>query len=103
MENILNIIFTIIIVCWILILIQSHRMFYIFRTKYPEIARKEIPDAFKIYANPGKFIFFFRKKNITLLRNDHTIWQIRKQILLLFFLSFGGLAVIVCISIFFFF
>mgnify|MGYP000015043568 CR=1 FL=1 len=62
MENLLNIIFIVIVLCWILILIQSHRMFYIFRTKYPEIARKNISDAFEVYANPEKFIFFLEKR-----------------------------------------
>jgi len=102
MENILDSIFIVIIICWLLLLIQSHRMFYTFKKKYPEIAKRKIPNAFTRYADPGKILFFFKKENLSLLQNDKKIWRLRQQTKILFFLSIGVPLLIVFLSIFVF-
>jgi len=60
--------------------IQGHRLFYIFRSKYPEIARKEIPYAFSQGRHPEKFFYFFRRKSYDLLKSDPSIWKVRQQV-----------------------
>ena len=82
-----------------IVFIQSHRIFYLFRNKYPEIAKKEINHAFKPYAHPDKIIFFFKKKNQDILRKDKKIWALKKQTQGFLILSFG---LIFCILIGFF-
>jgi len=101
-ENIIDSIFIVIIICWLLLLIQSHRMFYTFRKKYPEIVKKNISNAFSPYVDPEKILFFFKRKNISLLQNDKEIWRLRQQTKLLFFLSIGIPIIIAFLSIFFF-
>jgi len=88
-EDIVTIIFIIIIGCWVLTLMQSHRMFYTFRKKYPEIAKKKIPNAFTRYADPEKILFFFRKENLPLFQADKKIWRLRQHTKVLFALSVG--------------
>ena len=102
MENIITIIFVIIISCWVLTLIQSHRMFYAFRKKYPEIAKKKIPNAFTRYADPEKILFFFKRENLPLLQKDKKIWRLRQQTKILFTLSIGVPLLIAFLSIFVF-
>ena len=43
---------------WFACFIQSHRLFYKFRAKYPEIAQREIPRAFETCEHPEKLLFF---------------------------------------------
>lgn len=99
MEYIVNSIFFLIVLCWMIVFIQSHRMFYQFRNKYTEIAKKEISHAFEPYAHPDKIIFFFKKKNQDILKKDKKIWALRKQTQGFLILSFG---LIFCILIGFF-
>lgn len=98
--NISDSISYIMIACWLLLFIQSHRMFYIFRKKYPQIAKEEISNAFRPYTDPEKILFFFKAKNIPLLKNDKEIWSLRRQTKVLFFLSIGLPLVMVLIAIF---
>ena len=102
METIIDSIFIIIITCWILALIQSHRMFYTFKRKYPEIAKRKIPNAFTRYADPEKILFFFKRENLSLLQNDKEIWRLRQQTKILFTLSIGVPLLIAFLSIFVF-
>ena len=87
MEIVLEIIVTIILICWVLCFIQSTRMLYLFRRKYPEIARKEIAHAFDFYAHPEKLFYFFREKNNQFLKDDIEVWNIREQVKLLAIIS----------------
>ena len=100
LENIFDNIGFILIAFWLLFFIQSHRMFYLFRKKYPQIAKKEISNAFKPYADPAKILFFFKAKNIPLLKNDKEVWRLRQQTKVLFFLSIGLPLIIILIVIF---
>ena len=49
---------------WIACFIQSHRLFYKFRAKYPDIAQREIPHAFETRENPEKLLYFLRRKSL---------------------------------------
>ncbi|HUJ10075.1 MAG TPA: hypothetical protein VL171_08620 [Verrucomicrobiae bacterium] len=72
---------------WFACLIQSHRLFYKFRAKYPEIAQREIPRAFETYEHPEKLIYFLRPKSREVLRNDPELWWLRQQVKFLTILS----------------
>ena len=102
MENIIDSIFIVIIICWLLLLIQSHRMFYTFRKKYPEIAKNKISNAFEPYADPDKLFFFLKKENLPLLKKDKQVWRLRQQTKILFTLSIGVPLLIAFLSIFVF-
>jgi hypothetical protein len=60
--------------------IQFHRLFWQFRSKYPEIARSEIPLAFEAVRRPEKALFFLRQRSADLLRNDPSLWNLRQQV-----------------------
>ena len=75
-------------------------MFYIFRKKYPEIAKNKISNAFEPYADPDKLFFFFKKENLPLLKKDKQVWRLRLQTKVLLFLSIGLPLLIVFVSIF---
>ncbi len=101
MGNFINAIGFVMIAIWFLLFIQSHRMFYLFRKKYPQIAKKRISNAFKPYLDPAKIIFFFKKESIPLLKDDKEIWNLRRQTKILFFLSLGiPLAMVLVIILF---
>lgn len=102
MENIITIIFVIIISCWVLTFIQSTRMFYTFRKKYPEIAKNKISNAFEPYADPDKLFFFFKKENLPLLKKDKQVWRLRQHTKILLALSFGVPLLIAFLSVFIF-
>jgi hypothetical protein len=72
---------------WLATFLRSHRLFYRFREKYPEVAKTEIPHAFEINAHPEKFLYFFRSKSVELLRRDVTLWPLRQQVKRLAILS----------------
>ena len=69
---------SIIIACWLLLFIVSHLMVYRFKEKYHQIAKKDISGAFEPYADPTIIFYFFREKNIPLLKNDKEIWRLRQ-------------------------
>ena len=80
--------------------IQSHRMFYRFREKYPDIVRSKIPGSFESYRDPEKFIFFFRKNNKQFLENDFEIWRLRQQTKYLLIIGLGlVLATLLVVSV----
>ena len=71
-------------VLWLIVAIQGHRLFFIFRKKYPEVARREIPSAFEVYGrDPERFLYFFRKKSSALIQQDETLWKLKRQIIVL--------------------
>jgi hypothetical protein len=80
-------IFLLVCTVWLACVVQSHRLFYRFREKYPEVAKAEIPHAFEMNAHPEKFFYFFRRKSVELLRNDTTLWPLRQQVKILTILS----------------
>ncbi|HRT59161.1 MAG TPA: hypothetical protein P5038_21240 [Candidatus Paceibacterota bacterium] len=63
---------------WLATIYQGHRLFYLFRTKYPQIASKEIPYAFSHFAHPEKALYFFRRKARGVLRKDSELWRQRQ-------------------------
>lgn len=76
------------ILCWMALWIQSHRLFWKFRDQYPDVARREIPNAFERSRNPEKFFYFFRAKSAPLLRGNRRLWRLRQQVKALTLLSF---------------
>ena len=72
---------------WFACFIQSHRLFYKFRAKYPEIAQRDIPRAFETYEHPEKLLYFLRHKSREVLRNDPELWGLRQQVKFLTILS----------------
>jgi hypothetical protein len=74
-------------VIWIIFIVRAHQLFYRFRSKYPDSARKEIPHAFEFYGHPEKIRYFFRGKSVELLKSDPEIWKLREQVRYLFYLS----------------
>ena len=74
-------------VVWLACFIQSHRLFYKFRAKYPEIAQRDIPYAFQTRENPEKLFYFFRRKSTEMLRDDPELWGLRQQVKYLIILS----------------
>ena len=72
---------------WFACFIQSHRLFYKFRAKYPEIAQREIPRAFETYEHPEKLLYFLRGKSREVLRNDPELWGLVQQVRVLVILS----------------
>jgi len=77
----------IIVACWALLLVQSHRLVQMFVSSYPEIAKDKIPYAFERFADPGKILFFFKKENLQLLKENKDIWRLRQQTKILIILS----------------
>jgi hypothetical protein len=72
---------------WLACFIQSHRLFYKFREKYPDIAERDIPHAFETRENPEKLFYFSRRKSAEVLRDDPELWGLRQQVRLLTILS----------------
>ncbi len=72
---------------WLATIVQSHRLFYRFRKKHPELAMSDIPHAFEPNPHPEKFLYFFRRKSLELLRGDATLWPLRQQVKTLVILS----------------
>jgi hypothetical protein len=77
----------VVLAVWFACFIQSHRLFYKFRAKYPEIAQREIPRAFETYEHPEKLLYFLRHKSREVLRNDPELWGLRQQVKFLTILS----------------
>ena len=89
---------------WLALFIQSHRLFYSFRAKYPEIAKRDIPYAFEFSPTPEKFVYFFRHKSLDILQNDTELWSLRRQVKILTFLSIVvpplGFGILVAVAVF---
>lgn len=71
-----------------LLFIQSHRLFYLLREKFQEIAKEKIPCAFQSFATPEKLFFFFKKTYFPLLKTDAKIWKMREHVKILTFVYF---------------
>ena len=75
---------------WGMCVIQSYRMVYLFKTRYPEVARKEITNTFfQPFADSAQFFYFFNKKNVPFLKKDPELWKLRQQVKVLSILSVG--------------
>jgi 4-amino-4-deoxy-L-arabinose transferase-like glycosyltransferase len=72
------VLFLLVCMVWLATICQGHRLFYQFRTKYPEVASKEIPYAFSHFAHPEKALYFFRRKAREFLRNDSELLRQRQ-------------------------
>ena len=66
--------------CAVLLHVMAARMFFKFADRYPEIARREIPHAFSLWAHPEKFFFMFRKKLRPVLQGDAELWALRQRV-----------------------
>ena len=67
---------------WFIVFIQGSRLFFTFRKKYPEVAKKEIPYAFELYRrDPERVFYFFRKKSSALIQQDETLRKLKRQII----------------------
>jgi hypothetical protein len=88
---------------WLALFIQSHRLLYKFRAKFPEIARRDIPHAFEPSQHPEKFFYFFRRKSLETLQSDTELWGLRQQVKLLGILALlvppAGFALLVFVTI----
>jgi hypothetical protein len=89
---------------WFATGLQSHRLFYKFRKRHPEIAAQEIPFAFDFMAHPDKFLFFFKKRSLPILKSDPVIWTLRQQVKTLAILSlavpFTGFGILMSIALY---
>jgi hypothetical protein len=96
--------FVVVFGIWLTLFIQSHRLFYSFRAKYPEIAKRDIPYAFEFSPSPEKFVYFFRHKSLDILQNDTELWSLRRQVTILTFLSIVvpplGFGILVAVAVF---
>jgi hypothetical protein len=73
---------------WLSLWVQSHRLLFKFRKKYPDIARKDIPYVFNdAIRHPDKFLYFIRSKNRQALSKDPEISSLGRQVLILFRLA----------------
>jgi len=72
---------------WLACFVQSHRLFYKFRAKHPEIAKRDIPHAFETCEHPEKLFYFLRRKSREVLRRDRELWGLRQQVKVLAILS----------------
>jgi hypothetical protein len=71
------------VVLWVFTALYGSRMLRAFRTRYPEIAAREIPFAFDTCRHPEKALFFFRHRAVELLRGDCVLWPMRQRFVLL--------------------
>ncbi len=101
MEYLISGAFFLILICWIVVFIQSHKMFYLFRKNYPEIAKKEISFAFEPFAHPDKIFFFFKKKNQAIIKNDIELWKLKNKTQIFLNISLISLVIIVTIFLLF--
>jgi hypothetical protein len=96
--------FVVVFGIWLALFIQSHRLFYSFRAKYPEIAKHDIPYACEFSPSPEKFVYFFRHKSLDMLQNDTELWSLRRQVKILTFLSIVvpplGFGILVTVAVF---
>ena len=73
---------------WFLTGWQNVRLFRAFRDRYPQVANQEIPFAFDDQmSHPEKAFFFYRKRAADLLRNEPSLWRLRRQFIRLSVLS----------------
>jgi hypothetical protein len=90
---------------WVALFIQSHRLFYLFRTRFPDVARRDIPHAFDSSRHPEKFRYFFRRNSLDLLQSDAQLWRLRQQVKLLAILALivppAGMVLLLAIGILF--
>jgi hypothetical protein len=85
-----KIIFALTVVFVFALFVQKHRLYYSFRKRYPEVARKEIPHVFNdLHHHPEKFNYFYRKKAIPVLKQDPELWRLRQQVMILTILGLG--------------
>lgn len=76
-------------IIWLLLWIQSHRLLFKFRKKFPDIAERDIPYAFNdAIRHPEKFFYFIKKGNIEKLSKDIEIAKLRRQVVILFRMSY---------------
>lgn len=61
---------------WVL----SHKLYYTFLARHPDVAHKEIPFAGQRVAHPEKLYFFFRREALPVLRSDPEVWRLRQQL-----------------------
>ena len=69
--------------------IQNERLLKMFRERYPQLARQEIPWVFDNWSHPEKAIFFFRKRAIDILRTDPILWRERQRFVVLTIVTVG--------------
>jgi hypothetical protein len=89
MDIVLYIVIKIILASFLIAFVQSHRMLFKFRDKYPDVAKERLPCAFDNYADPEKFFFFYRRTNTEFLKGYPEIWNLRQQTKYCLFIGFG--------------
>ena len=72
---------------WGATLVQSAKLYQAFCAKHPQEAQRLIPFAFSNFRHPEKFLFFFRKTSLPMLRADGELWNLRQRLKLMLFLS----------------
>ena len=82
------IIFTATGICLFAGVLINHILLLKFKTKYPEIAIKEIPFIDELKRDPEKFLYFFRKRSKDFLKEDNELWKLRQS---MFFLLISAL------------
>jgi hypothetical protein len=64
---------------WGTTVIQNVILLRAFVAKYPDVAAKEIPEAFSHAGHPEKAVYFFRRKAKDFLRSDRELWKQRQR------------------------
>ncbi len=50
-------------VIWVTLFVRSHQLFYAFRDRYPEEAKRKIKHAFEFSRHPSKFLYFVGRES----------------------------------------
>jgi hypothetical protein len=84
--------------------IQSHRLLYAFRERYPAEAESRMEHAFAFRAHPSKFLYFVSAKCAAFLeeRKDRSLLSMRRSVIglcvaavLILLAGFAGLLILV--------
>lgn len=71
-------------ICIFAVVIINHILLVKLKTKYPEIAFKEIPFIDEPRRDPEKFFYFLRKKSKKILKEDVGLWRLRQSMIFFF-------------------
>jgi hypothetical protein len=74
---------------WLYTAYIAQRLFRLFISTYPDVAKKKIPYAFEPIQHPGKLFFFLRPLNIVYVKNHPELFRLRKRLISCLCLSFA--------------
>jgi hypothetical protein len=65
----------------------SHRLLYLFKNKYPDVVRKEIPLAFEGVRHPEQVFYFYRRRAAEVLKSDDRLLRLRRRLIVVTWLA----------------